>query len=386
MGTEEGTYPSTDDPLAGATQTPPEHNYELQGILHSPSPGREWWRHAVIYQIYPRSFKDSTGSGMGDLPGITGELPRIASLGIDAIWLSPFFPSPQKDAGYDVSDYRGVDPRFGTLEDAQTLIDTATGHGLKIIVDLVPNHCSNEHPLFLAALAAEPGSPERAMFHFADGLGPGGNTPPNNWFSLFGGSAWTRIPQADGIPGQYYLHLFDSTQPDFNWRNPAVEAEFEATLRFWLDRGAGGFRIDVAHAMFKKEGLPDWGGAPDATPRQGFPFAEAPMFGQPELRTVFARWRHICDEYPGEPVLCSEANVRPLSRLADWVAPGANAPVLQLRLPACPLGPGGAGNRHRRFLVRVRHRQCPHHMGALQPRRLPACHALRARGRGTGPG
>jgi alpha-glucosidase len=304
------------------TQITPGSPYALQPLLHESSQGEQWWRRAVIYQIYPRSFKDSTGSGMGDLAGITAELPKIATLGVDAIWLSPFFPSPQKDAGYDVSDYRGVDPLFGTMEDAKTLISTAASFGIRIIIDIVPNHCSNEHELFKAALAAAPGSGERAMFHFADGLGEGGNTPPNNWFSLFGGSGWTRVPNPDGTPGQYYFHLFDATQPDFNWRNPAVQEEFETTLRFWLDAGAGGFRIDVAHAMFKKEGLPDWGGAPDGTPRPGFPFADAPMFAQPELHQVFARWREICDEYPGEPVLCSEANVRPLTRLADWVAPG----------------------------------------------------------------
>ena len=304
------------------TQITPGSPYALQPVLHESSQGEQWWRRAVIYQIYPRSFKDSTGYGMGDLAGITAELPKIATLGVDAIWLSPFFPSPQKDAGYDVSDYRGVDPLFGTMEDAKTLISTAASFGIRIIIDIVPNHCSNEHELFRAALAAAPGSAERAMFHFADGLGEGGNTPPNNWFSLFGGSGWTRVPNPDGTPGQYYFHLFDATQPDFNWRNPAVQEEFETTLRFWLDAGAGGFRIDVAHAMFKKEGLPNWGGAPDGTPRPGFPFADAPMFAQPELHQVFARWREICDEYPGEPVLCSEANVRPLTRLADWVAPG----------------------------------------------------------------
>ena len=296
--------------------------YTLQKVLHEPSEGKQWWRQSVIYQIYPRSFKDSTGSGMGDLAGITAKLPEIATLGVDAIWLSPFFPSPQQDAGYDVSDYRGVDPLFGTMDDARALIGTAASLGIRIIVDIVPNHCSTEHALFQAALAAAPGSSERAMFHFAEGRGEGGDIPPNNWSSLFGGSGWTRVPDPEGSPGQYYFHLFDASQPDFNWRNPAVVQEFEDTLRFWLDAGAGGFRIDVAHAMFKKQGMPDWGGAPDGTPRPGFPFADAPMFGQPELHDVFARWREICDQYPGEPVLCAEANVRPLTRLADWVAPG----------------------------------------------------------------
>lgn len=311
-----------DEPAQSSTSSTNDAPYELQPVTHISSTGQQWWRRAVIYQIYPRSFKDSTGSGMGDLAGITAELPKIAALGVDAIWLSPFFPSPQHDAGYDVSDYRGVDPLFGTMDDAKTLLSTAKSLGLRVIIDIVPNHCSSEHHLFKAALVAAPGSPDREMFHFADGLGEDGNTPPNNWQSLFGSSGWTRVSNPDGAPGQYYFHLFDATQPDFNWRNPAVQKEFEDTLRFWLDAGAGGFRIDVAHAMFKKLGLPDWGGAPDGTPRPGFPFADAPMFGQPELHHVFARWREICDEYPDEPVLCAEANVRPLSRLADWVAPG----------------------------------------------------------------
>lgn len=261
----------------------------------------------MTYQINPRSFKYSTGSGSGDLAGITAELPKIATLGVDAIWLSPFFPSPQEDAGYDVSDYRGVDPLFGTMEDARTLMGTAGSLGLRVIVDIVPHHCSNEHVLFRAALAAEPGSPEREIFHCADGLGEDGNIPPNNWQSLFGGSGWTPVPQINGAPGQYYFHLFDATQPDSNWRNPVVQGEF---------------RIDVARAMFKKQGLPDWCGAPDATSQPGFAFADATLFGQPELHRVFGRWREICEEYPDEPVLCAGANVRPLTRLTDWVAPG----------------------------------------------------------------
>ncbi|MDO4918031.1 glycoside hydrolase family 13 protein [Kocuria sp.] len=219
-----------------------------------PAPsGSEWWRDAVIYQVYPRSFKDSNGDGMGDLGGVTQTLPYLARLGVDAVWLSPFYLSPQHDAGYDVADYRTVDPRFGSLEDFDRMREEAHRLGLKIIVDLVPNHTSEDHEWFRAALASEPGSPERARYIFREGTGENGELPPNNWKSLFGGRAWTRVPD-----GQWYLHLFDSSQPDLDWENPEVWEEFRAILRFWLDRGADGFRVDVAHGMVKAPGLPDW--------------------------------------------------------------------------------------------------------------------------------
>ena len=283
--------------------------------------GAEWWRRSVIYQIYPRSFRDTTGNGVGDLRGITTELHHIASLGVDAIWLSPFFASPQKDAGYDVSDYRAVDPLFGTLEDFDALITEADKLKIRVVVDIVPNHCSDQHRLFQQALAAPAGSAARDMFMFRDGRGEDGELPPNNWLSHFGGSAWTRVPNPDGTPGQYYLHLFDSSQPDFNWENPKVGDEFDSILRFWLDRGAGGFRVDVAHALIKAQGLPDWHGRPDGADSPGYPFADAPMFGQPAVHDVFRRWRAICDEYDGERVLCAEANVHPIETMADWVRP-----------------------------------------------------------------
>ena len=287
--------------------------------VHHGQPGSEWWRSSVIYQIYPRSFRDLSGDGVGDLRGITEKIPDLAELAIDAVWLSPFYRSPQKDAGYDVADYCSVDPLFGTLEDFDELVAAASSHGIRVIVDLVPNHCSDQHPLFQAALAAAPGSPARDMFIFRDGTGENGENPPNNWQSHFGGSAWTRITNPDGTPGQWYLHLFDSSQPDFNWDNPAVRAEFERILRFWLDRGAGGFRVDVAHALVKKSGLPDWGGAADGASTEGFPGHEAPMFGQPAVHDIFRSWRKILDEYDGDRVLCAEANVDPLERMTDWV-------------------------------------------------------------------
>ena len=299
----------------------PGQELRLVPIHESPA-GREWWRSSVIYQIYPRSFRDLNGDGIGDLPGITAELGSLAELDIDAIWLSPFYKSPQKDAGYDVADYCSVDPIFGTLEDFDALVAKADEHGIRIIVDLVPNHCSSEHALFQAALAAPEGSPERDLFIFRDGTGENGENPPNNWQSHFGGPAWTRTTNPDGTPGQWYLHLFDSSQPDFNWDNPAVRAEFERILRFWLDRGVGGFRVDVAHALIKKAGLPDWGGRADGATTDGFPGHEAPMFGQEGIHDIFRSWRKILDEYDGDRVLCAEATIDPLERLTKWVRPG----------------------------------------------------------------
>ncbi|MGG5173350.1 glycoside hydrolase family 13 protein [Pseudarthrobacter sp. J1738] len=289
--------------------------------LHSASSAHEWWRSAVIYQIYPRSFRDLNGDGIGDLAGITTGLPQLAELGVDAVWLSPFYRSPQRDAGYDVSDYCDVDPLFGNLADFDTLIAEAKRLGLRVIADLVPNHCSDQHVAFQAALTAPAGSTERDMFIFRDGKGTTGELPPNNWQSHFGGPAWTRITEGNGEPGQWYLHLFDSSQPDFNWDNPAVHAEFERVLRFWLDRGISGFRVDVAHALVKAAGLPDWGGRADGNSMPGFPGQDAPMFGQAALHDIYRSWRKILEEYGPDRILCAEANVDPLPRLAQWVRP-----------------------------------------------------------------
>ncbi|WP_417221343.1 glycoside hydrolase family 13 protein [Arthrobacter sp.] len=290
-------------------------------LVHESTTGGSWWRSAVIYQIYPRSFRDLRGTGTGNLAGITAELHQIAELGVDAIWLSPFYPSPQRDAGYDVADYTDVDPLFGTLRDFDALIDRAATLGLRVIIDLVPNHCSEQHAAFQAALEAGPGSAERELFVFRDGRGTGGDEPPNNWQSHFGGPAWTRTTDADGSPGQWYLHLFDSSQPDFNWDSPAVHAEFERVLCFWLDRGVAGFRVDVAHALVKEPGLPDWGGTADGSPVPGFPFDAAPMFGRPGVHAIYRRWRDILAEYDGDRILCAEANAHPVDAVADWVRP-----------------------------------------------------------------
>ena len=291
------------------------------GVHHSARSNSEWWRSAVIYQIYPRSFADSNGDGMGDLPGITSRLDSLAALGIDAIWLSPYMRSPQKDAGYDVSDYRDVDPLFGTLADFDAMVARAHELKIRVLVDLVPNHTSDQHAWFQAALAAEPGSPERAFYHFKDGKGENGELPPNNWVSMFGGPAWTRTTNTDGTPGQWYVHLFDSSQPDLNWENPMVEEAFEDILRFWLDRGVDGFRVDQPHAMGKAPGLPDH---PDIE-RAGAGFIEGepspPMWFQESVHPIFRRWREILDSYPGERAMCGEAYVLPLSFMALWVRP-----------------------------------------------------------------
>ncbi len=314
-------------------------------ILYETIPNAEWWRSSVIYQIYPRSFADGNGDGMGDLKGITEKLPHLAELGVDAIWCSPFFKSPQKDAGYDVSDYKDIDPLFGTLDDFDALVSASKKLGIKVIVDLVPNHSSDQHELFQAALAAPEGSAERAMYIFRDGKGKNGELPPNNWPSVFGGNAWTRITNPDGTPGQWYLHIFDSSQPDFDWTNPAVLDMFDEVLRFWLDRGAAGFRIDVAHGMMKRAGLPDievidttMGGA-KAKDEKNMTFAEIeafnPYWGQPEVHPIIRRWRKVLDEYD-DRLMAAEAWLGPLDRMAHWVRPDEYHQAFNFGYLACP--------------------------------------------------
>ena len=214
---------------------------------------RVWWRDSVIYQIYIRSFADSNGDGKGDVKGIESRLGYLKKLGIDAIWITPWYPSPQKDHGYDVSDFMDIEPDYGTIEDAKQLISKAHDLGLRVIIDLVPNHCSDQHKWFQAALKADPGSKERDRFMFREGKGANGELPPNNWQSVFGGPAWHRVTEKDGKPGQWYLHLFAVEQPDFNWHNSEVKKYFEDVLNFWLKLGVDGIRIDVAHGMIKAE-------------------------------------------------------------------------------------------------------------------------------------
>jgi alpha-glucosidase len=273
----------------------------------------DWWRSAVIYQIYPRSFADGNGDGIGDLVGMRQHLGYLRELGVDAIWLSPFYVSPQADAGYDVADYRSVDPVFGTLDDFDRMLAEAHALGFRVLVDLVPNHTSSAHAWFVEALAAVAGSPERDRYLFRDGKGRGGDLPPNNWQSIFGGPAWTRVPD-----GQWYLHLFDSSQPDLNWDNPEVAAEFESVLRFWLDRGVDGFRVDVAHGLVKVQGLPDTDGEAEllaSTSNVG------PMWDQDGVHDIYRSWNAVLREYGPDRILVAEAWVSPTSRLSRYVRP-----------------------------------------------------------------
>ncbi|HWS38886.1 MAG TPA: alpha-amylase family glycosyl hydrolase, partial [Actinoplanes sp.] len=274
-------------------------------------PTAVWWRNAVIYQVYPRSFADSNGDGIGDLPGVVSRLPYLRDLGVDAVWLSPFYASPQADAGYDVSDYRTVDPLFGTVADAGRLISDAHALGLRVIVDLVPNHSSDQHEWFRRALAEGPGSPFRDRYHFRPGRGADGELPPNDWPSIFGGPAWTRV--ADG---EWYLHLFAGEQPDFNWEHAAVRDEFKTILRFWLDLGVDGFRIDVAHGMVKEAGLPDIG---DTGEWHLLGAGESPFFDRDGVHEIYREWRRILDEYPGERIAVAEAWAPSLARVANYV-------------------------------------------------------------------
>jgi alpha-glucosidase len=291
-------------------------------------PGDAWWRGAAIYQLYVRSFADGDGDGIGDLAGVREHLPYLAALGIDAIWFNPWYPSPMSDAGYDIADYRDIDPVFGTLADADLLIRDAHSRGIRIIIDIVPNHGSDQHPWFRAALAAAPGSAERDRFWFRPGTGPGGSLPPNNWQSIFGGPAWTRVTEPDGTPGQWYLHLFAPEQPDFNWASADVRAEFEDVLRFWFDRGADGIRIDSAALLTKDPSLRDVG--PDEPPGAAHPYAD-----RDDVHEVYRTWRAVADTYPGR-VLIGEVWIPDAARLARYVSPGELHTVFNFPYLSCP--------------------------------------------------
>ncbi|GAA4750636.1 alpha-amylase family glycosyl hydrolase [Gordonia alkaliphila] len=257
--------------------------------------GGDWWTDAVVYQIYPRSFSDLGGDGIGDLAGIVDKLGYLELLGVDAIWLSPVMRSPMADHGYDVSDPRDIDPTFGTLADFDALIAEAHDRDIRVTMDLVPNHTSDQHAWFSAALGAGPGSPERARYHFLPGRGETGELPPNNWTSVFGGPAWSRVREADGELGEWYLHLFAPEQPDLNWDNPEVMADLETTMRFWLDRGVDGFRIDVAHGMAKAPGLPDM-----TEPAVVLKHTDDdPRFNNEAVHEIHRRIRAVMDQYPG---------------------------------------------------------------------------------------
>jgi alpha-glucosidase len=271
----------------------------------------------VIYEVYIRSFADGDGDGIGDIAGLRARLSHLADLGVDALWITPWYPSPMKDGGYDVADYRAIDPRFGTLADARQLLGEAHEMGLRVLLDLVPNHVSDQHPWFREALAAEPGSSSRARFIFRDGRGPAGAEPPNDWRSNFGGPAWTRVTERDGHPGQWYLHLFTPAQPDLDWTNQEVRDEFAGIMRYWFELGVDGFRIDVAHGLVKATGLPDVGSLawPPAPGEQ----VDHPHWDRDEVHEIYREWRALGDAYNEPRVFVAEAWVPGPERLARYV-------------------------------------------------------------------
>lgn len=275
-----------------------------------------WWANSVFYQAYPRSFADSNGDGVGDLDGVIAHLDYLRGLGVDAIWLNPVTVSPMADHGYDVADPRDIDPLFGDLATLDRLVAAAHERGIRLTTDLVPNHTSSAHPWFVEALASAPGSPARARYIFRDGRGPNGQLPPNNWVSVFGGQAWTRVSGPDG-PGQWYLHLFDTTQPDLNWDNPEVMGDFEETLRFWLDRGVDGFRIDVSHGMAKAPGLPDM---PVTDVKLLAHRDDDPRFNQPGVHRIHRAIRAVFDDYP-DAVSIGEVWVHDNALFAEYLRP-----------------------------------------------------------------
>ena len=273
-----------------------------------------WWRHAVVYQVYVRSFADGNGDGTGDIAGLRSRLPYLRSLGVDAIWVNPWYESPLNDGGYDVADYREIHPQFGTLEEAKLLIEDANQAGIRVLVDLVPNHTSNEHRWFEAALAAGPGSSERDRYHFLPGRGEHGELPPNDWKSVFGGPAWTKVPD-----DEWYLHLFDTSQPDLNWSNQDVREEFDGCPRYGRDRGAAGFRVDVPPARVKPPAYPDVGEDYDRH-HELSTGAESPMWDRDGLHEIVRRWRSVLDEYD-DTVMIAEAWVPSWDRLSLYLRP-----------------------------------------------------------------
>ena len=266
-----------------------------------------WWRQAAVYQIYPRSFADANGDGIGDLRGITSRVSYLKELGVEAVWMSPFYPSALADGGYDVDDYRNVDPRIGTLDDFAEMVTALHGAGIKIIGDVVPNHCSNLHEWFRAAVAAGKGSPERERFIFRDGKGKHGELPPNNWPSIFGGGAWTRVTEPDGTPGQWYFHIFAKEQPDLNWNHSDVREDFLTTLRFWCDRGVDGFRVDAAHFL-TKDLDPSYDDLAQPMAEK-FPDGQHPLYDRDDLLDIYQEWRDVFNEYDPPRFAVAEAFV-----------------------------------------------------------------------------
>jgi alpha-glucosidase len=289
-----------------------------------------------MYEVYLRSFADGSGDGIGDLPGLRSRLPHLRDLGVDGIWITPWYPSPMADGGYDVSNYVDIDPLFGTLDDARTLLDEAHAHGLKVIVDFVANHTSDAHPWFQEALAAPPGSPARDRYHFRDGKGPDGSEPPNDWISAFGGPAWSRTAGPDG---QWYLHLFAPAQPDLNWDDAGVRAEFEAILRFWFDFGLDGLRVDAASGLAKETDLPDFGFLAEDI------FAPVTWTGSPlwdveGVHDILRSWRRIADSYDGDRVFVGEVVVNGAERLARYMRADELHTTFNLDFLKCDLDAG----------------------------------------------
>jgi alpha-glucosidase len=290
---------------------------------------RPWWRTAVIYQVYVRSFADGDGDGVGDLAGVRARLPYLAELGVDALWFNPWYASPMADAGYDVADYRRIDPAFGDLAQAESLIAEAHELGLRVIVDIVPNHVSDQHVWFQEALAAAPGSAARDLFWFRPGRGTDGEVPPNDWRSEFGGPAWTRTTDSDGTPGEWYLHLFAAEQPDLNWNNAKVREEHESVLRFWFDRGADGVRIDSATMPAKDPLLPDFD-------RVGSPTAPHPFVDRDEVHDIYRAWRALADGYPEPKALIGEVWLADPARFAAYLRPDEMHAAFNFDYLNCP--------------------------------------------------
>jgi alpha-glucosidase len=292
----------------------PSAEYTATAVADAVTPSSadpDWWRSAVIYQIYIRSFADGDGDGTGDIAGVRSRLGYLRDLGVDAIWFTPWYASPLADGGYDVSDYRAIHPAFGDLEQAEALIRDALAVGIRTIIDVVPNHISDQHPWFQEALASSPGSPARGRFWFRDGLGANGDEMPNHWISNFQGDTWTRTTNPDGTPGQWYLHLFTPEQPDLNWNHPEVRSEHEDVLKFWFDRGVAGVRIDSAALLVKDAALPELAENPGP--------GEHPNTDRDELHDIYRSWRSIADSYPGTRMLVGEIWLPDIERFAKYL-------------------------------------------------------------------
>ena len=307
------TLDSLRTPFASASLSETDPLNKDAGIVSPSTNDPDWWRSAVVYQIYIRSFADGDGDGTGDIAGVRSRLGYLRDLGVDAIWFTPWYASPLADGGYDVADYRAIHPSFGELAEAEALIREALELGIRTIIDVVPNHVSDQHPWFQAALAAGPGSPERERFWFRDGRGPDGDGIPTHWVSDFQGETWTRTTNPDGTPGQWYLHLFTPEQPDLNWNHPDVRREFEDVLRFWFDRGVAGVRIDSAALLVKDENLPE---VPE-NPQPG----QHPTVDRDELHDIYRGWRTVADSYPGARSLVGEIWLPDIERFAKYLRP-----------------------------------------------------------------